>query len=266
MSVFCIDIGNTHTHFGLWDGSTIQHRDRTPTSTLAQRGHTLDQALSTLASQTEANISYCSVVPKATEALETLLHTHHLSGYHLRHDQCPALPINYPKPQEIGQDRLANSFAARYLHGTPAIVIDMGTAVTFDIISPDGAYEGGIIAPGLNLMSRYLHEQTALLPELDINDLLVSTGVGKSTLEAMKLGCAIGFAGMIGALLKRVLTEMADQNDADTPPPAILATGGSAGHLPRSWAGRIHWDPELTLKGLAEAWKRRPGERLQINK
>jgi type III pantothenate kinase len=174
-----------------------------------------------------------------------------LPVWHLRHDACPGLGIHYPRPAEIGPDRLANCIGAQVLHGAPAVVIDMGTAVTFDILTSAG-YEGGIIAPGLGVMTRYLHEQTALLPALDPDDLLVSTGIGKSTLDAMRLGCAVGCAGMSDALLTSVL----QQPVWGTAAPAILATGGTAGALPKSWATRIQWKPELTLLGLEEVFLR----------
>jgi type III pantothenate kinase len=197
-------------------------------------------------------VSFCSVVPDATERLRPVLAAAACPVWHLRHDACPGLGIHYPRPEEIGQDRLANCIGAQVLHGAPAIVIDMGTAVTFDILTENG-YEGGIIAPGLGIMTRYLHEQTALLPALDPADLLVSTSIGKSTLDAMRLGCAVGFSGMIAALLNTVLGEL----DAwGVPDPAIFATGGPAGALPRVWRHRIRWEPDITLRGLEAAFLR----------
>ena len=128
----------------------------------------------------------------------------------------------------------------------------MGTAVTFDILTDKG-YEGGVIAPGLGIITRYLHEQTALLPMLDPADLLVSTGIGKTTLDGMRLGCTVGFAGMMDALLNTVLEQLAKWG---VPPPAIFATGGTAGVLPKSWQNRIRWEPDITLLGLETAFLR----------
>ena len=172
--------------------------------------------------------------------------------WHLRHDAAPGLGIAYPKPQEIGQDRLANCMGAQARFGAPAVVIDMGTAVTFDILTERG-YEGGVIAPGIGVMTRYLHEQTALLPALDPADLMISSGVGKSTIDAMKLGCAVGFAGMIDALLVRVLAELEGWGVKN---PTLIATGGVAGILPKAWSDRIRWEPNITLHGLEEAFLR----------
>ena len=154
-----------------------------------------------------------------------------MSGKQIFHptcESCLGLTLSYPKPKEIGQDRIANAIAAQEYHGIPAIVIDMGTAVTFDIVTSQG-YEGGIIAPGLKVMTHYLHEQTALLPELASEDLIeVEGAIGKSTVHAMKLGVAVGFSGMIDALRTRVLDELKERGEAE---PVVLSTGGGIANL-----------------------------------
>lgn len=135
----------------------------------------------------------------------------------------------------------------------PAIILDLGTAVTFDIITSVG-YEGGIIAPGLAVMTHYLHEQTALLPELSEDDLLnVEGAIGKSTVHAMKLGVAIGFSGMVDALRARVLAELKARGEAE---PIVLSTGGSIANLTQDWAQKSLFVEDLTLMGLAVAFKR----------
>ena len=130
----------------------------------------------------------------------------------------------------------------------------MGTAVTFDIVSSQG-YEGGIIAPGLAVMRKYLHEQTALLPELTEEDLLAAKGaIGKSTVHAMQLGVAVGFSGMIDALLKRVREELQSKGE---PEPVVLSTGGSIANLTQDWSEKSEFVENLTLLGLAVAAQRR---------
>lgn len=138
--------------------------------------------------------------------------------------------MNYPKPKEIGQDRLSNAIAAQAFYSLPVIVIDMGTTVTFDIVTEAG-YEGGIIAPGLDLITRYLHEQTALLPALDPTSFEISAGIGKSTVDAMRLGCVVGFDGMIHALLERVQNELKKRYNR---PAVLLATGGVSIRCPKA--------------------------------
>ncbi|MDR0535766.1 MAG: type III pantothenate kinase [Puniceicoccales bacterium] len=254
-NVFCVDIGNTSAHHGLLAKGEVLAGGHVPTARLADPKSGIPEVLRSLREDrgfAVDGISFCSVVPGATRAFAPLAESTGIPCHHLRHDACPGLGIHYPRPEEIGQDRLANCIGAQEVCGAPAVVLDMGTATTLDILTGKG-YEGGIIAPGLAIMTRYLHEQTALLPALDPADLLVSTGIGKSTLEAMKLGCAVGFSGMIGALLDTVLTQLAAWGVAQ---PSILATGGTAGALPKSWASRIRWEPHLTLLGLeAVFWR-----------
>jgi type III pantothenate kinase len=122
--------------------------------------------------------------------------------------------------------------------------------VTFDVVTRKNGYEGGIIAPGVEVMRRYLHEQTALLPRLDDN-IEVPRSIGQSTLEAMRIGTVIGFGGMIQALLDAVLAELAARGEPTT---RILATGGSADLLRKTLRTPIEVVPDLTLRGLAAAW------------
>ncbi len=254
MRILCLDIGNTHTHYGLLENTVVLADGQVKTGFIDDPREGIPAVIARVRNQCGdfAGVSFCSVVPAATDRLRAPLERLGLPVWHLRHDAAPGLGIAYPKPQEIGQDRLANCMGAQARFGAPAIVIDMGTAVTFDILTERG-YEGGVIAPGIGVMTRYLHEQTALLPALDPNDLLVSSGVGKSTLDAMKLGCAVGFTGMIDALLVRVLAELDTWGVRN---PTLIATGGVAGVLPKSWADRVRWEPHITLHGLEEAYRR----------
>ncbi len=257
MPLLCLDVGNTRAHAGVLRDGKVLWQTAIPTAQAADPVHGLAPQFAELARGPIAptGISFCSVVPAATAALMPVLDDTGWPLFHLTWDKCASLglPIDYPQPAQIGQDRLALAFGTLAQYGAPAVAIDLGTAVTFDVINQRGAYAGGIIAPGLSLMTRYLHEQTALLPALDPNDLLVSAGIGTSTVEAMKIGCATGFAGMIRAILDRLLEELRLRGEGNA---CIVATGGSAGQLPRAWLGEIHFDPDLLLKGLAEAWRR----------
>jgi len=253
MNCLCIDVGNTSTHYGLVSGQNVTHTGHFPT-------HSFDQAPSAEFAElvaphiAEANrISFCSVVPQINENLQASLTAFQKPIFHLTCETCTGLELVYPKPREIGQDRIGNAIAAQEFYGIPAIVIDMGTAVTFDIVSSQG-YEGGIIAPGLAVMTKYLHEQTALLPELAAEDLLnVDGAIGKSTVHAMKLGVAVGFSGMIDALLARVTAELHHRGEAK---PVVLSTGGSIANLTKDWAQKSLFVENLTLMGLAVAAKR----------
>jgi type III pantothenate kinase len=174
-----------------------------------------------------------------------------LPVFQLTHECRLGVPITYPKPAEIGQDRLANAAAAHALGGSPAVVIDSGTAVTFDVITQNGGYEGGIIAPGLEVTRRYLHERTAQLPLLD--DSLEITGmIGKSTTEAMRIGTVVGFPGLIQALLDGVLAELAGRGETA---PHLFITGGNASFLESRLRQTVRVVPDLTLLGLAVAYR-----------
>jgi type III pantothenate kinase len=151
--------------------------------------------------------------------------------------------IDYPKPQSIGADRLANAAAVAELYGVPAIVVDFGTAVTFDIVSERRTYVGGVIAPGLEAMTNFLYQRTALLPKLSLKE--PRCAVGKSTTEAMLSGAVFGYRGLVREILARIRAEQFPRKKV-----RVVATGGYArliaAGLPEIGVIR----PHLTLEGL----------------
>jgi len=250
MKKLCIDVGNTSTHYGLVEGREVSGKGHFPTLEFLKGPSPLFRNTVAPLLKEASGIAFCSVVPAVNENLSASLSSSRLPVFHLSHLNCKGLNLIYPKPAEIGQDRIANAIAAQEFYGTPAIVIDMGTAVTFDIVSSKG-YEGGIIAPGLAVMRKYLHEQTALLPELSEEDLVAVEGaIGKSTIHAMQLGVAVGFSGMIEALLQRVKKELTTQGEKE---PVVLSTGGSIANLTKDWAAKSEFVADLTLTGLSVA-------------
>ena len=151
--------------------------------------------------------------------------------------------IDYPKPRSIGADRLANAAAAAELYGFPAVVVDFGTAVTFDVISERRAYVGGVIAPGLEAMTNYLYQRTALLPRISLKE--PRRAVGKSTIEAMLSGALFGYRGLVREILARIKAEQFAQKKV-----YVIATGGYA-HLIAAGLPEIGViRPHLTLEGL----------------
>jgi len=247
-----IDVGNGRTKFGLSSSdSIVEHRDH-PTREISPssvrdliHGWDFDSAV------------LCSVVPKAVPAFQEVLGDRLLV---LRHDTPMGIGIRYPKPESIGADRLANAVALAHMHGAPGVVIDFGTAVTFDILSADKHYIGGVIAPGLRLMTDYLHERTALLPRVDLRE--PASAIGQSTEAAILAGAAIGYRGMVKGILEALKEEL--ESDVGTPArsgslpsqagvPAslrIVATGGDAEWIIAGMGERIAVDPDLTLHGL----------------
>lgn len=150
--------------------------------------------------------------------------------------------IDYPKPASIGADRLANACGALRKHGAPVIVADFGTALTFDVISRDRTYIGGVIAPGLPVMTDYLHERTALLPRIRLGG--TCAPVGRSTKGAMRIGAHVGYRGMT----REIWAYLRESVGTDA---ALCATGGFARWALEGLDLPIVFDPDLTLYGLA---------------
>jgi type III pantothenate kinase len=258
--LLCIDIGNTNTHFGVVANGQALFLRELPTRLIDHPAEGFGPILDRLVAESPAieGAAFCSVVPAAAESLVRLFERRQpdLRRFQLTSDKRLGVPLSYPKPLEIGQDRLADVAGAQAFCGAPAIVIGLGTAVTFDIITRSHGYEGGIIAPGFDVMRRYLHEQTALLPLLD-DSVEVPRIIGQSTVEAMRIGTVIGMGGMIQALLTAVLAELARRGE---PQPRVLATGGTAALLEKTVGHPVTVVPDLTLRGLAAAWRLNPPE------
>jgi len=151
--------------------------------------------------------------------------------------------IDYPNPKTIGADRLANAVAVAALYGSPAIVVDFGTAVTFDIVSADRKYIGGVIAPGLEAMTNFLYQRTALLPKLSLKE--PQSAVGRSTMEAMRSGAVIGYRGLVREIIVRIKEERFAREKVH-----VIATGGYAELIARRLDAIDSVRPNLTLEGL----------------
>lgn len=250
--LLCVDIGNTNTHYGLVrDGRTSCQSD-VPTRLIDDPVLGLPERLNVLRAAGHAvdEVVFSSVVPAATPRVEQVARAAGLPSWQLNYTRRLGLPVTYPAPAEIGQDRLANAVGANVLAGRPAVVICLGTAAVFDILTTDGGYEGGIITPGPALVTRYLHERTAQLPLVENLTTPVTSVIGRSTAEAIRIGAVVGFAGMIQALLDALLAELAGRGE---PTPAIITAGGAAAVM----AGRLRQPtrdiPDLALQGLAAA-------------
>jgi len=256
--ILLLDIGNTHTHLGLATATGVVKQANIRTSGwfdgTATRG--LNRFVGRVRLEGSA---VCSVVPRATQPAQQMVQGRWQTGcLVLTPRSVWNLGIDYPRPETIGPDRLANAIALRHLYGQPSVAVDFGTAVTFDVVDRRGCYVGGIIAPGLAAMTGYLHEKTALLPLIQIRD--TEAVVGKNTEEAMLIGAVHGYRGLIRELLARLKTELKSRKLP------VVATGGyaelMAGRLPEITAVA----PLLTLEGLRLAWLGRndhgPGKRL----
>ena len=197
-------------------------------------------------------VAVCSVVPTATAtALRQLQSRWRVRPFELTYKTLAGIGIDYPAPETIGPDRLANALAARHTVGAPVVVVDFGTAVTFDVVNRRGNYVGGIIAPGLAAMTSYLHEKTALLPKIEIRETRAVNG--KTTEQAMLIGAVHGYRGLVRELIMKLESELHCRRLP------VVATGGYAALMAKELTEITAVDPLLTLKGLRMAWEQSQG-------
>lgn len=160
------------------------------------------------------------------------------------------LPIRVDRPGEVGADRLVNALAASRLYGVPVVVVDLGTATTFDCVASDGAFVGGAIAPGIELGLEALASRTAKLPLVELRT--PDRAIGRDTVSAIQSGAVLGYQALVTGLLARIRRELADMGDIGPGDVHVVLTGGLS-RLP--WAAAVEGveaiDPDLTLKGLA---------------
>jgi type III pantothenate kinase len=236
MTYLLIDNSNTRTKFRLANATQLldwQHWIPT------------EEICAEKIQQMMADISFdavllCSVVPDKAAILREALSAHH-PFHQVSCDSRMPLGIDYPLPRQIGADRLANAVAVVEKYPLPAIVIDFGTAVTFDVISSAPAYCGGVIAPGLGAMNDYLHRKTALLPLIELAE--PANAIGKSTQEAMLAGAVLGYRGLVKEILHKLLEKIEGGV-------TIIATGGDAALIAKGVEMIHHVDPHLTMEGL----------------
>jgi len=250
--ILLFDIGNTHTHVGLADGNRVLKQANIPTlSWFGGGAAALVKKL--IGRKRPTGAALCSVVPKATPLVrKAVRNLWNLETLELTYQNIIGVGIDYPKPSSIGPDRLANAVAARQRFGAPVVVLDFGTAVTFDVINAAGDYAGGIITPGLAAMTDYLHEKTALLPRIKIRE--VKTAIGKSTEEAMLVGAVHGYRGLVRELIGELKRELR----VETLP--VVATGGYARLIAAKMPEISTVVPELTLEGLRLVWLEHQGK------
>jgi type III pantothenate kinase len=240
------DIGNTHTHVGLATDSRVIRQINVPTREWFG-GNAARIVKIFVGAKKIDGAALCSVVPRATPHVrQAIRKPWKLDVLELNAQTTRGVGIDYPKPRTIGADRLANSVAAFKRFGAPVVVVDFGTAVTFDVVNAGGNYTGGIIAPGLAAMTDYLHEKTALLPRIKIAE--PKSVVGKSTEQAMLAGAVYGYRGLVRELIGELKREL----KAKRLP--VVATGGYARLIAAGLPEISAVEPNLTLEGLRLVW------------
>ncbi len=231
-----IDVSNSFTKLAFASRNRIGPPERIETARLSAAALTR-----ILRQRSVAQVVASSVVPKKDAVIRQAAGKIPISFVSAKCEL--GVGVDYPAPESIGADRLANAAAVAALYGTPAVVVDFGTAVTFDVVSAGRSYIGGVIAPGLESMTTYLYKKTALLPKLTLAE--PRRAVGRSTKGAMMSGAIFGYRGLVKEILARISAEAFHGRKAQ-----IVATGGYAqliaARLPEIDAVR----PHLTLEGL----------------
>lgn len=239
-----VDIGNTSTSLARFVGGRISHRSHLPSglTTPATRAGAANALRYALPKSGFDGALVASVAPDYSNGwLRIIRQTLNLEPCLLTSDIPMPVRIDYPVPKSIGADRLANACGGVTRYGAPLIVADFGTALTFDIVSAEGAYIGGVIAPGLPLMADYLYEKTALLPRIQLGG--YCPAIGRSTKGAMKIGARIGYRGIV----RETVAYIRQSLEAS---PHLCATGGYARWALNGLDLPFHLDPDLTLFGL----------------
>lgn len=247
--LLAVDVGNTNTVFavyrareplGQWRISTV--RDRTGDEYAAALTQLM--MLDGVSHRDVKDVVISSVVPQALFALKQMCaHVFDCEPKIVRENLGVAMPIDIDNPREVGADRLVNATAAHRRYGGPLIVVDFGTATTFDIVDGDGRYAGGVIATGINLSLEALHRAAAKLPRIAVER--PDRVIGRSTVTAMQSGVFFGYVSMIEGLVRRIKTEFGKEM-------TVIATGGLGGLFDKATDSIDRYDRDLTMAGLVE--------------
>jgi type III pantothenate kinase len=248
-----IDVGNTNTVLGVFEEKTLRAQWRLSTN----RRQTADEygilirnlfALDGIQAGQIAGVMVASVVPPFNALLEEMAEKYfHLNAVFLGPGTRTGMAIHYDNPQEVGADRIADAVAAFDKYGGPCIVVDFGTAITFDAISEKGEYLGGVIAPGIGIAAEALFQQAARLPRVEIRE--PSRVIGTNTVGSMQSGLFYGSVGLVDGILDRLFAILGQKTK-------VVATGGQAPLVAAASKYHPPVDAALTLEGLRLIYER----------
>ena len=248
-----IDVGNTNTVLGLYDGDRIIHSWRLTT----ERQRTTDEygilcrnlfELSGVKWDAITAIAIASVVPPLNYTLRRMASVYfHVEPLFIEPAKNSGMPVRYDPPSDVGADRIVNGVAAFERYGGPCVVVDFGTATTFDAISRDGEYLGGVICPGVQVSAEALFARAARLPRVEISR--PEKVVGTSTVGSIQSGLYFGYVGLVDGILRRMIAEMGEGT-------RVIATGGLASLIGKGTDLIEVIDPDLTLEGLRLIYER----------
>jgi len=251
--LLAIEQGNTNTLFAVHDGKDwiAQWRTATEASRTADEYAVWLTQLLSMRGLKLAALDGCiisSVVPQSIFNLRNLARRYlSVEPLVIGENVDLGIPVRITKPSEAGADRLVNALGAHLVYPGDLIVIDSGTATTFDVVAADGAFEGGLIAPGINLSLQALHEAAAMLPRIAIQR--PERVIGKDTVSNMQSGVFWGYVALIEGLVTRIKAEWEK-------PMTVIGTGGVASLFEGATDSIDRFDPDLTIRGLLEIWRR----------
>jgi type III pantothenate kinase len=245
--LLAVDIGNTNVTLGIFDGEKLRATWRMATD-VNQMGDEYAALLLPLLNYQGMKASdikeaaMCSVVPPLVGTFEELLQRYfNVSPLVVRAGVKTGVRIVFDNPREVGTDRIVNAAAAHHLYKGAVIVVDMGTGTTFDIVSKEGEFCGGVIAPGIGIAAQALYTRTAALPRVEL--VHPQKAIGSNTISAMQSGIVFGYIGLVEGLLARIQKELGEKA-------LVVATGGYAELIARGTKVIDEVNPDITLVGL----------------
>lgn len=251
--LLALDVGNTNITVGAWEGATLvkRWRLRTVRDQTADEWGILVRNLFDFASLDQSKVNgliIASVVPPLDSSLARMSKRYfELDALFVTNETDTGITIRYDNPREVGADRIVNAVAAFAKYGGPVIVVDLGTAITFDIVSAQAEYLGGVICPGIGISVEALVTRAARLPQVDFRD--PGSVIGKTTVTSMQSGLYYGAIGMIDAIAERLLKELGSETK-------VIATGGQASMIVNDSRYLRIVDEDITLDGLRLIWDR----------
>jgi len=245
--LLAVDIGNTDTTLGVFENEELRATWRMATVIHRMADEYAALLLNLLPHQgldksDIKEVALCSVVPPLTATFEELFQRYfHISSLVVGAGVKTGVRIRMDNPREVGADRIVNAAAAHYLYSGPIIIADLGTATTFDVVSEEGDYLGGAIAPGINTAAEALFMRAAMLPRVEL--VHPKQAIGTNTIAAMQSGIVFGYVGLVEGVVARIQQELGEKAK-------VVATGGYAGLIAKETAVIDEVNPDLTLVGL----------------